>query len=34
VGVEYEFNYIGAKDVKHPDIFGFLLEKLMVEKKR
>jgi hypothetical protein len=28
VGVEYEFNYTGAKDVKHPDIFGFLLEKL------
>lgn len=28
VGVEYEFNYTGAKDVKHPDIFGFLVEKL------
>ena len=27
-GVEYEFNYPGAPDVKHPDIFGFLLEKL------
>jgi acetyl esterase/lipase len=28
VGIEHEFNYTGAKDVKHPDIFGFLLEKL------
>jgi len=30
VGVEYEFNYNGAAGVKHPDIFGFLLEKLHV----
>ncbi|MEP6669501.1 MAG: alpha/beta hydrolase [Chthoniobacter sp.] len=30
VGVEYEFNYTGATGVKHPDIFGFLLEKLQV----
>ncbi len=28
VGVPYEFNYTGAKDVKHPDIFGFLVEQL------
>lgn len=30
IGVEYEFNYTGATGVKHPDIFGFLLEKLQV----
>jgi acetyl esterase/lipase len=34
LGVEYEFNHTGAKDVKHPDIFGFLMEKLTVEKKK
>jgi len=34
VGIEYEFNYTGAKDVKHPDIFGFLLEKLQVNSKK
>jgi len=28
VGIEYEFNYPGATGVKHPDIFGFLLEHL------
>lgn len=28
VGIGYELNYPGAPDVKHPDIFGFLLEKL------
>ena len=27
-GVEYEFNYPGATGVKHPDLFGFLVEKL------
>ncbi|MEQ1862036.1 MAG: alpha/beta hydrolase [Chthoniobacteraceae bacterium] len=27
-GVECEFNYTGATSVKHPDIFGFLAEKL------
>lgn len=30
LGVEYEFNYQGAPGLKHPDIFGFLLEKLQV----
>lgn len=30
VGIDYELNYTGAKGVKHPDIFGFLLEKLKV----
>jgi acetyl esterase/lipase len=29
-GVEFEFNYPGAAGVKHPDIFGFLTEKLNV----
>lgn len=33
LGTEYEFNYTGAKDVKHPDIFAFLLEKLKVGAK-
>lgn len=28
VGLAYELNYTGAKDVKHPDLFGFLLEHL------
>ena len=28
VGIEHEFNYPGAPDVKHPDIFSFLTEKL------
>ncbi|HSH96151.1 MAG TPA: alpha/beta hydrolase [Roseimicrobium sp.] len=28
VGIEYEFNYTGAKDVKHPDLFSYLVEKL------
>jgi acetyl esterase/lipase len=28
VGAPYEFNYTGAKDVKHPDIFGFFLDHL------
>ena len=28
VGIEYELNYIGATGVKHPDLFGFLTEKL------
>lgn len=28
VGVVYEFNHRGATDVKHPDIFGFLVENL------
>lgn len=27
-GVPYEFNYTGATGVKHPDLFGFLLEHL------
>lgn len=27
-GIEYEFNHTGATGVKHPDIFGFLLERL------
>lgn len=27
-GVEFEFNYPGVTGIKHPDIFGFLLEKL------
>jgi acetyl esterase/lipase len=27
-GVPFEFNYIGATGIKHPDIFGFLLEHL------
>lgn len=27
-GVECEFNYRGAKEVKHPDIFSFITEKL------
>jgi hypothetical protein len=27
-GVEFEFNYTGATGIKHPDIFGFLLEHL------
>lgn len=27
-GVEFEFNYPGAAGVKHPDLFGFILEKL------
>jgi acetyl esterase/lipase len=30
VGIEYELNYTGAIGVKHPDIFGFLLEQLKV----
>lgn len=30
IGVAYEFNYTGATGVKHPDIFGFLLENLEV----
>ncbi len=30
VGINYELNYTGAKGVKHPDIFGFLLEQLKV----
>lgn len=33
VGAPYEFNYTGAKDVKHPDIFSFLTENLKPEKK-
>ena len=28
MGIEYELNYTGAKDIRHPDIFGFMLEKL------
>jgi acetyl esterase/lipase len=28
LGLEYELNYTGAKGVKHPDLFGFLVEKL------
>ncbi|SKA75749.1 alpha/beta hydrolase fold [Prosthecobacter debontii] len=28
VGIPYELNYIGAPPVKHPDLFGFLLEHL------
>ncbi|MDZ4286588.1 MAG: alpha/beta hydrolase, partial [Prosthecobacter sp.] len=28
VGIDYELNYTGGPSVKHPDIFGFLLEKL------
>jgi acetyl esterase/lipase len=32
VGIPYEFNHTGAKDVKHPDIFSFLVEKLKAEK--
>lgn len=31
VGIEHELNYPGAVGVKHPDIFGFLLEKLKVQ---
>lgn len=27
-GAEFEFNYPGGPAVKHPDIFGFLIEKL------
>ena len=27
-GVQFEFNHPGATGIKHPDIFGFLLEKL------
>ncbi len=27
-GVTYEFNYVAATGVKHPDIFGFILEQL------
>lgn len=33
VGIDYEFNFTGAADVKHPDIFGFLLEKLKTSRK-
>lgn len=33
VGAPYEFNYTGAKDVKHPDIFSFLTENLKVQGK-
>lgn len=33
VGIDYEFNFTGATDLKHPDIFGFLLEKLKVSGK-
>ncbi|MDB6075851.1 MAG: nlhH 1, partial [Verrucomicrobiaceae bacterium] len=32
VGIDYEFNFTGAKDVKHPDIFSFIKEKLGVKK--
>ncbi len=32
VGIEYELNYTGATGVKHPDIFGFILEKLKASK--
>ncbi len=28
LGVEFEFNYTGAMGIRHPDIFGFLLEHL------
>ncbi len=28
VGIPHEFNYTGAAGIKHPDIFGFLLEHL------
>lgn len=28
VGIEYELNHTGATGVKHPDIFGFISEKL------
>ncbi len=31
VGIQHEFNYPGAKDIKHPDIFGFLLHHLKPE---
>lgn len=32
VGVEFELNYPGAKGLRHPDMFGFLLEKLRTER--
>ena len=28
VGIEYEFNHTGAKDLKYPDLFSFLTAKL------
>ncbi|TLD70486.1 alpha/beta hydrolase [Phragmitibacter flavus] len=28
VGIEYQFNHTGAKDIKHPNIFDFFLEHL------
>jgi hypothetical protein len=34
VGVDYELNYTGASGVKHPDLFGFLLDKLNVDAGR
>lgn len=33
VGIDYELNYTGAKNVKHPDLFSFITEKLGVKKK-
>lgn len=33
VGVIYEFNYPGATDLKHPDIFRFLLENLGIPQR-
>ncbi len=32
-GVQFEFNYPGAAGVKHPDLFGFLLEHLKTGAK-
>ena len=30
-GIDYELNYLGSKQVKHPDLFGFIAEKLGVK---
>ena len=32
VGIDYELKYTGTKDVKLPDMFGYLLEKLKMTK--
>jgi acetyl esterase/lipase len=29
IGIEYEFNYPGSQELKHPNAFDFLLEKLI-----
>lgn len=34
LGLEYELNYPGAPGVKHPDLFGFLVEKLKTPVSR